>query len=769
MAVVKNLMVRCGADFSGLTKATKKAQTSMSAMQKSASALKSAMGAIGIALSAAAIVGFGKSCVEAASDLQEVQNVVDVTFGSMSDQINTFASNAIESFGLSEKSAKQYTGTMGSMLKSMGLSTSAAAGMSVEIAGLAGDLASFYNLSADDAFAKIRSGISGETEPLKQLGINMSVANLSAYALSQGIGKAYSSMTQAEQATLRYNYLMSTTADAQGDFARTSGSWANQTRILSERFNQLKTALGQGLIQALTPVLSVLNTLMAKLVALANTFNSVTAAIFGKQTAAASANADATTDAADAQESLADGVTSASKAAKAAVAGFDDLNVLQTGGDSGSTATDGLLATEQLGTAGLTGEIGADATVSPNLMSAIDTVKAAFQALKENVIAPIFAPLKEYALPMLKEFADQVWQTLQVVADEVATLFMSIYDGGIKPFCDLLLKIWEGIWQTLSEFWGKHGQPIFDGIRGAFQSVADIWTSIWENFLKPVWENFMDTIDWLWTNHLQPFIEKFLNFVGVLIEAALDIYNGVIAPVVNWLVDILGPVFASVFNGILDVVGTIVAGIIDVIGGIIEVLTGVIQFVGGVFKGDWEQAWEGIKTIFKGVWDTFYGIVRVPINLIIDGINTAAKCIVSAFSGVVNAVVGVINGMIATALIPFNLLIDAANKVPGVDVPKLEFSIPSLPNLSASVPDIPKLATGGIATSSTLANIGEAGKEAVLPLENNTGWMDMLADKIGATNVVINAKEKAGMMRYISFEVEKAQRQRGTSLVNGGV
>lgn len=118
--------------------------------------------------------------------------------------------------------------------------------------GLSGDFASFFNIANDEAFAKIRSGISGETEPLKQLGINMSVANLEAYALSQGIKKSYSAMTQAEQVTLRYNYLLSVSADAQGDFARTSDSLANQQRITKLAIQNIGTAIGSRLIPAMT-------------------------------------------------------------------------------------------------------------------------------------------------------------------------------------------------------------------------------------------------------------------------------------------------------------------------------------------------------------------------------------------------------------------------------------------------------------------------------------------------------------------------------------
>lgn len=172
-----------------------------------------------------------KSGIQNASDLAESQNVVDVTFKQNAESINSWSKQAASAYGMSELSAKKYTGTIGAMLSSMELADSEVLDMSMSIAGLAADFASFYNLEHDEAFEKIRAGISGETEPLKQLGINMSVANLEAYALSQGINTVYNEMSQAKQATLRYNYLMSALANAQGDFARTSGSYANQMRI----------------------------------------------------------------------------------------------------------------------------------------------------------------------------------------------------------------------------------------------------------------------------------------------------------------------------------------------------------------------------------------------------------------------------------------------------------------------------------------------------------------------------------------------------------
>lgn len=175
-----------------------------------------------------------------ASDLTEVQNVVDTTFGGeMSQKVNAWSKSAMKSFGLSELQAKKFSGTLGAMLKSSGLAGSELLQMSTGLSGLAGDFASFYNLDIESAFDKIRAGVSGETEPLKQVGINMSVANLEAFALSKGLRTAWKDMSQAQQVQLRYLYLMKASTDAQGDFSKTlATSYANQKRVLQTNITQ---------------------------------------------------------------------------------------------------------------------------------------------------------------------------------------------------------------------------------------------------------------------------------------------------------------------------------------------------------------------------------------------------------------------------------------------------------------------------------------------------------------------------------------------------
>lgn len=212
-----------------------------------------------------ALLDFGKEAISAASDLSEVQNVVDVTFGDNAMVIENWSKNAAAQFGLTETQAKKFTSTLGAMMKSSGLAGDEITKMSTDMAGLAADMASFYNLDFDTAFQKIRAGISGETEPLKQLGINMSVANLNAFALQQGLEKTFEQMSQGEQVMLRYQYMMQATSDAQGDFARTADGFANATRKMETNIEILKTQLGEFLLPVVNQVVGAINTMLEKL------------------------------------------------------------------------------------------------------------------------------------------------------------------------------------------------------------------------------------------------------------------------------------------------------------------------------------------------------------------------------------------------------------------------------------------------------------------------------------------------------------------------
>ena len=262
-------------------------QNGVSAIKQSFNGLGSAVKKIGLLIGGAFAVGklvqFGKECVELGSDLAEVQNVVDVTFTTMSDKVNEFAKNAMTSAGLSETMAKQYVGTFGAMSKSFGFSEAQAYDMSTALTQLTGDVASFYNISQDLAYIKLKSVFTGETETLKDLGVVMTQTALDQYALANGYGKTTSEMTEQEKVALRLAFVQKQLSAASGDFIRTSDSWANQVRVMQLQSQSLKATVGQGLINIFAAVLKVINILLGKLATLANAFKSFTELITGKK------------------------------------------------------------------------------------------------------------------------------------------------------------------------------------------------------------------------------------------------------------------------------------------------------------------------------------------------------------------------------------------------------------------------------------------------------------------------------------------------------
>ena len=317
-------------DTSGFNKGTSEISKQAN---KTGGILKTALGtAIGFSAAQLAtkvvssLIGIGNQAIELASDITEVQNVVDVAFGSMAYKCEEFADTAIEQFGMSKLSAKQTASTYMSMAKSMGLTMDAASDMAIETAKLTGDVASFYNISTDLAAVKLKSIFTGETETLKDLGVVMTEVNLQQFAMQQGIKKSYSDMNQAEKVALRYQFVMNSLKDAQGDFARTSDSWANQTRVLSERWKELLSIIGGGLIRVFTPVIRVINQVLSSLITLANAFATIMGKIFGFNKEIGSTKtgtagvAESTEAAAGAQDDLADSTKKAGKEAKKSIA-----------------------------------------------------------------------------------------------------------------------------------------------------------------------------------------------------------------------------------------------------------------------------------------------------------------------------------------------------------------------------------------------------------------------------------------------------------------
>ena len=336
---LETLKVVITADASGFNKTIKGVKSQLSglnsAVDKATGGIKESLNSISRKVSFAAVTaGFAaltRSAIRAASDLQEVQNVVDNAFGKADKDIETFAKNAIYQFGISEYAAKKYSSTLMAMGVSMGVAADKSKIMSIQLTGLASDLASFYT-DVETAFNALQSIYTGTVRPLRQYGIALSENALQEYANAKGINKKVSAMNAAEKATLRYNYVLENTALAQGDFARTNMSWHNSLQTISNQLNNLAVVVGTILMRAFEPLVAMLSTIVSYAVKAAQAL----AAMFGinlQFSSETSGVADAWDDATEATEDA----TGAAKKYKKLIAGFDELNILSSTG-GGSTA-----------------------------------------------------------------------------------------------------------------------------------------------------------------------------------------------------------------------------------------------------------------------------------------------------------------------------------------------------------------------------------------------------------------------------------------------
>ena len=381
-----------------------------------------------------------KDSIKTGSSLVEIENVIDTAFGDLkkgyediSGYVYRWSKDTMDAFGVSELAAKQYAGRLMSMFNSSGFDITegmrdSAAKMSTDLIERAGDIASFYDISVDEAMQKIQSGLAGMTRPLRSLGVNMSVANLQAFALSQGINAAWKEMDQATQMALRYNYILNATQYAQGDFQRTSGTFANQLRLLSLNFQVLGSTIGQGLISAIAPAISWLNALIRRIIAAANVFRAFMFTLFGKTIGASKgvANdlADYLDDAAGSIGDVGGGAGDASdglgKAGKAAkelkkqltVLPFDELNQLAKNTDAASSGGSGGGGGGGGGGAGGLGDLGLTDLGEINIDD-----------------SPVIQAINRWAARIREAFEKKQWSNLgRIVAEGINAGFKYIYD-----------------------------------------------------------------------------------------------------------------------------------------------------------------------------------------------------------------------------------------------------------------------------------------------------------------------------------------------------
>lgn len=550
-------------------------QNGVSAIKQSFNGIGSAVKKIGLLIGGAFAVGklvqFGKECVELGSDLAEVQNVVDVTFTTMSDKVNEFAKNAMTSAGLSETMAKRYVGTFGAMSKSFGFSEQQAYDMSTALTQLTGDVASFYNISQDLAYIKLKSVFTGETETLKDLGVVLTQNALDQYALANGYGKTTSEMTEQEKVALRLAFVQKQLSAASGDFIRTSDSWANQVRVMQLQLQSLKATVGQGLINIFTPVLKVINILLGKLATLANAFKSFTELITGKKSSGQTSGSGAgltgdsssvqdTADAygqaadnagklADSTEDVADATKDAAKAAKGYLSPLDEINRYSTQ-DTSSTTNKTPSASGSGG--------GGGGTSLPSAVSNVDYGKVAEGETALDKISKSAEKLAKLLKKLWKPFQD-AWKkegkntinAVQIALNGIAKLAKSVGKS--------LVEVWtNGTGTTMLTTMLRIAQNVLKTIGNIASGFADAWnknnvgTQIIQNIanalvvvMQFVERIAADTATWAANLDFYPLLESISNltsaFAPILesIGNVLEwIYKNIVLPMLKWVIEV---------------------------------------------------------------------------------------------------------------------------------------------------------------------------------------------------------------------------------------
>lgn len=784
---LKDLSVRFTSDTTGLDKGFQKAESGITNLKSKAGSLQqTGQGltglkagimdlATGLTFAAGALLtgikgvsAFGGQCIGLASDLNEVQNVVDVTFGNNASKINQFAQTSDKSFGIAELAAKRYSGTLGAMFKSAGVASNNISTMSTKLTGLAGDLASFYNLSTDEAFQKIQSGIAGEVEPLRMLGINMSQTNLQAFAMANGIKVSVDKMSEGNQMLLRYAYLLSVTSDAQGDFARTNSGWANQSRMLSMNWQTFMASIGKTLLPVLLPILQGLNGIVQGLTSVVNWFGGLnstaktflgtglvlltlipllTIGIYGIgiairffQSMAAIATAStvtfasslmsllgwigviimvlgalfaifggsgpstkAATDGLNSTNGAMSGTASDAKSASGAIdgltkstkglgkaakglslAGFDQINQLNKAGGGGGLGigiNQGDLAKTLADIANLQDEM--------NQLKIPDvTVPSGYSGFL-NLLGGIAKPIAN-----LFGFGDTWqlgWDTIMNSAEPIKTFFKGLWDmlsSGFQYDVDAIGKFFTDLWNDI--LW--HCLCTKTSIQAAWDAVSK-WFSDLISGIGKFFTDFWNDLSW------------HALCAKTSIQAAWE-------DITAWFSNL----FTSAWNGIKtawSAVGTWFSGIWTSI-------KSAFSTAGTWFSTTFSDAWKKITEAFSSVGTFFTGIWNSITGIFSNIGSSVGNAVSSAFKTVVNGILSGAESVVNWCIDAINKLIDAINSLPLINA-----SIGHVKHIS-----ITRLERGTVVDSPTIAEIGEHGKEVLMPLENNTGWISELAQKI---------------------------------------
>ena len=606
--------------------------------------------------------------IDISSSLTEVENVVRQTFGQYESLINNFAKTSIEKFGMSELSAKQFASRFQAMGTALDIPQGKMAKMSIRLTELAGDMASFYDVSQEDIAKSLQSVFSGTTAPMRRYGIDLTQATLKEWALKQGLDANISSMTQAEKAMLRYQYVLAHTTNITGDFARTADTWHNQITMLKENFKALGAVVGGGLINAFKPFIKVLNAVLQKVISFAEMVTNALGSIFGwkyeaSKGAGISGLADDIGSASDGMDDLSDAAGSAGKntggiaknAKKAkkeiqqATRAFDELKVISkqskdntsgsgSGGSGGGSGSGG-----SGGGAGADGGLVQTDTIFKKFKSNIKDLEGLGKAISGALIN---------AMQGIKW--DEVYAKASGFGSGLAKFLNGLFEGqkGTTLFGEtgkLIANSLNTVLHALDSFgttfnWKQFGNSIADGINKFFQNfdfalLAQTLNS-WAQGAFDAVTTALSKISWkdVWKG-----VKKFLSNLDVktvaIIVGALTIKKILGLHLAKTALDIIGTsISKSIAGSLASRLGVEIAAN----EGISAVLsTALSKKIGGAFATLGTTVSAGVKALFgSGAAESALSFIS-PVAKAITGIGSVA---IGAFTAISNFVTMLKNG-----------------------------------------------------------------------------------------------------------------------------
>jgi len=553
------------------------------------------------------LLGIGTAATKMAMDAVESENLFEVAMGAVAGDARKWSEETSKALGLNAYNVRNNMATYNAMLTSMGLTSDESLKMSEGLTQLSYDMASFYNLKPEEAFDKLKSGISGEAEPLKALGILVNDNTIKTYAYANGIAKQGEQLTEAQKVQARYGAIMEATKNAQGDLARTMDSPTNKLRIMKEQAQQIGIQFGQILIPILEKLISIIKPLMDRFQGLSKEQQEMIVKI----------------------------------ALVAAAVGPVLLIVGKVVSVIGTISTAfGAVSGAMAAAGGASGAVG-----------------AAIAAITGPVGIAIAAVAGFIAIFVLLFKNNETFRnSVIIVWNQIKTIMAGVFEA-IKLLIQAFVQVAGAIWQ-------KYGADIVTVISAAFNVIASVVTTA-------------------------------LNVIKNIIQIVTSLIKG------DW---------QGVWEGVKNLTQNLWNGIQSIISGVLNLIKGIISVETGFVKNTISGAWSAVQSVTSSIWQGIKTAIETPINAAKNTVKNAIDAIVSFFRNI---------------------------KLPEIKIPQIKLPHFELTgSFSLMPPQVPKLSvnwysTGGIFSSPSVIGVGEAGTEAVVPVEKLDELMARALQKVG--------------------------------------